>query len=71
MESSGVESKGSPWFDSLLLDKAWHKVERTLIEKALSESSGNHTQAAKLLGISRRALLYKLKYYGYSERGEA
>jgi two-component system response regulator AtoC len=71
MESSGVESKGSPWFDSLLLDKAWHKVERTLIEKALSESGGNHTQAAKLLGISRRALLYKLKYYGYSERGEA
>lgn len=70
MESSEVESKGSSWFDSLLLDKAWHKVERALIEKALSESGGNHTQAAKLLGISRRALLYKLKYYAYSEREE-
>lgn len=58
--------KENSWFDSLLLDKAWHRLERTLIEKALSESSENHTQAAKLLGISRRALLYKLKYYGYS-----
>lgn len=71
LESSETEFKGGSWFDSLLLDKAWHKLEKALIEKALSESGGNHTQAAKLLGISRRALLYKLKHYGYSEGEEA
>ncbi len=57
-------------FDSLSLDKAWQKLEKAFIEKALSESNGNHTQAAKLLGLSRRALLYKLKQYGYSEGDE-
>ena len=71
MKTGETEFKGSSWFESLLLDKAWHKLERVLIEKALSESGGNHTQAAKLLGISRRALLYKLKYYGYSEGEES
>jgi two-component system, NtrC family, response regulator AtoC len=62
-----TEFKVGSWFDSLVLNEAWHKLEKMLIEKALYESGGNHTQAAKLLGISRRALLYKLRHYGYSE----
>ncbi|MBN2054292.1 sigma-54-dependent Fis family transcriptional regulator [bacterium] len=36
-------------------------VERTLIMRALDQEAGNRTRAAKLLGISHRALLYKLK----------
>ena len=59
--------QGDAWFDSLSLDKAWQKLEKAYIEKALLESGGNRTQAAKLLGLSRRSLLYKLKQYGYSE----
>lgn len=70
LESRETEFKERSWFGSLLLDEAWHKLEKALIDKALSESGGNHTQAAKLLGISRRALLYKLKHYGYSEGEE-
>jgi two-component system response regulator AtoC len=53
--------------DSLSLEEAWQRLERAYIEKALSKTDGNRTQAAKLLGLSRRALLYKLKQYGYSE----
>ncbi|MGH7908374.1 MAG: sigma-54 dependent transcriptional regulator, partial [Thermodesulfobacteriota bacterium] len=59
--------QGDACFDSLSLDKAWQKLEKAYIEKALLESGGNRTQAAKLLGLSRRSLLYKLSQYGYSE----
>lgn len=37
------------------------KVERIMIRRALEETGGNRTKASKLLGISHRALLYKLK----------
>ncbi|OGE21426.1 MAG: histidine kinase, partial [Candidatus Dadabacteria bacterium RBG_19FT_COMBO_40_33] len=47
--------QGDAWFDSLSLDKAWQKLEKAYIEKALLESGGNRTQAAKLLGLSRRS----------------
>ncbi len=38
-------------------------LERTLISRALEETDQNRTRAAKLLEISHRALLYKLKEY--------
>ena len=38
-------------------------VEKELIRRALSKSQNNRTRAAKLLGISHRSLLYKLKDY--------
>ena len=37
-----------------------HENERALIKEALDESSGNRTEAAKRLGISRRTLYRKL-----------
>lgn len=52
--------------DTLDLDTAWKGLETTLIEKALEECGGNRTKAAKVLGISRRALLYKLKEHKIS-----
>jgi two-component system response regulator AtoC len=39
-------------------------MEMDLISKALIKTGGNRTHAAKILEISHRALLYKLKEYG-------
>ncbi|MCK4536042.1 MAG: sigma-54-dependent Fis family transcriptional regulator [Desulfuromonadales bacterium] len=46
------------------LKKAVEKLERDYISRALEETGGNRTQAAKLLEISLRSLLYKIKDYG-------
>ena len=35
-----------------------------LIRRALRATGGNRTHAAKRMGISHRALLYKIKEYG-------
>jgi two-component system response regulator HydG len=40
------------------------EVEKEMILKTLEDMSGNRTQTAKLLGISRRTLQLKLKEYG-------
>ncbi len=52
--------------DELSLKVVLPRVEYTLIERALKETGGNRTKAATLLGISHRALLYKLKEHGIS-----
>lgn len=39
------------------------RIERELIQRALKLTSNNRTRAAKLLEISHRSLLYKLKEY--------
>jgi two-component system, NtrC family, response regulator len=39
-------------------------VEKRLIQQALEKLGGNQTQAARFLGISRRALAYRLERYG-------
>ncbi len=48
----------------LSLKKAVSELERDFICRALSATCGNRTQAAKLLEISLRNLLYKIKEYG-------
>jgi DNA-binding NtrC family response regulator len=40
------------------------EMERALIVETLTATHGNRTHAAEVLGMSRRALLYKLKRYG-------
>ena len=42
-------------------------IEEALIRKALAKTGGNRTHAAKLLEISHRTLLYKLKEYEIGE----
>jgi transcriptional regulator with PAS, ATPase and Fis domain len=39
------------------------ELERRHIQEALDAEGGNQTRAAKRLGISRRALQYKLEKY--------
>ena len=49
------------------IKKASRFLEMNLIKKALKKTKGNHTHAARLLEISHRALLYKIKEYGIVE----
>jgi len=42
-------------------------LERALIREALSRTQGNRTRAAKLLDLSHRALLYKIREYGIGD----
>ncbi|MCH8306493.1 MAG: helix-turn-helix domain-containing protein, partial [Candidatus Marinimicrobia bacterium] len=39
------------------------EVECSLIEKALKSANGNQTKAAKLLGISREKIKYRMKKF--------
>lgn len=43
------------------LDVALRRAERHALEKALRKAAGNRTLAARILGVSRRALFYKLR----------
>ena len=49
------------------IKKASKALEMNLIRRALGKTKGNHTHAARLLEISHRALLYKIKEYGIAE----
>ena len=40
------------------------QIEREVIQRTLAEVTNHREKAAKLLGISLRALQYKIKEYG-------
>jgi len=48
----------------LSIKKRTRALEINLIRRALKQTNGNRTHAARVLEISHRALLYKLKEYG-------
>lgn len=48
-------------------DELFH-FRRSLVESALTESSGNQNRAARLLGMSRQALAYQIKELGVMVR---
>ena len=50
--------------DELSIKKATRFIEDTLIRRALERTGGNRTAASRILEISHRALLYKIKEYG-------
>lgn len=62
-ELNSNDSKNLPYLNLSLLEKE-------AILKALEETSGNKTQAAKLLGIGLRTLHRKLNEYNIVERSE-
>ncbi len=55
--------------DEMSIKKMSASLERILIKRALEKTKGNRTNAAKLLEISHRALLYKIKDYGLETAG--
>jgi two-component system response regulator AtoC len=54
--------------EDLSIKKRTRAMEEDLILKALDKTNGNRTHAAKLLEISHRALLYKIKEYDLQSR---
>jgi two-component system response regulator AtoC len=61
--TAGAELLAAP-DENLSIKKAEETMERELIRKALAKTGGNRTQAAKILEISHRSLLYKIKEMG-------
>jgi DNA-binding NtrC family response regulator len=59
IDGSGQDAAPAPGMDSDVED-----VEKRSIVDALRSSGGNVTKAAKMLGITRRRLGYKIKKYG-------
>jgi two-component system response regulator AtoC len=50
--------------EDLSIKRAERVLERELILRALERTGGNRTHAARLLELSHRALLYKIKEFG-------
>ena len=59
-----IASVGSGPADSATDTDRLSQIERATILATLAECQNNKTQAAKRLGISRRALIYKLREIG-------
>jgi two-component system response regulator AtoC len=59
-----VTGGGGILADGLSLKRAGELLEQEYIRKALERTGGNRTHAARILEISLRALLYKMKEYG-------
>jgi two-component system response regulator AtoC len=61
--------RGSLASGDLSIKKATAFIEQELIKRALKRTGGNRTHAAKLLELSPRALLYKIKDYDLQSVG--
>jgi two-component system response regulator AtoC len=55
--------------DGLSIKRNQRELELTLISRALEATGGNRTRAARILEISHRALLYKIKEFGLGKDG--
>lgn len=53
--------------DTSSIKQATRELEINLITRVLEQTKGNRTRAAKVLEISHRALLYKIKEYGLKQ----
>ena len=64
MKRDDTRSREDTVFEGYSLKDAQKAVEKSLITRALKETEGNRTQAARLLEISHPSLLTKIKAYG-------
>jgi two-component system response regulator AtoC len=53
--------------NEMSIKKTTRVIEEELIRRALQATGGNRTNAAKILEISHRALLYKIKEFGIED----
>ena len=66
---SRAEAAGALDAEDLSIRAAARRLEGELIERALTRTRGNRSAAARLLGLSHRALLYKLREHGLEASG--
>ena len=59
-----AEAEATPAVGDFSMRRARRRFESDLVRRALEATGGNRTRAAKLLEISYRALLYKIKEHG-------
>ena len=52
------------------LNMPLEEVEKTMLKRALEQTGGNQTQAARKLGITRDTLRYRMKKFRISENVE-
>ncbi len=64
LQARSTNDSTDDFFDGLSIKSAQQKMEKLLIERALSATAGNRTKAGKLLEISHPSLLSKIKTYG-------
>jgi two-component system, NtrC family, response regulator AtoC len=64
-------AEAAPSTGDFSMRRARRRFESDLIRRALEATGGNRTRAAKLLEISYRALLYKIKEHGLGGDGES
>lgn len=74
LKSRDMNLSGSDLFNvpssGLDLENVLANVEKQILESALERSSGNKTEAAKLLNISFRSLRYRLQKLGFADDEE-
>ena len=63
-------SQSTPVPSGLSIKKNAKEMEIKLIKEALKKTRGNRLQAARILEISHKTLLYKLKEYGLEDYGK-
>ena len=66
LSAPSVRPEGASPLD-LSVKRRTEELERALIKEALERTRGNRTRAAKLLDLSHRALLYKIRDYGLGD----
>ena len=64
LSGEALAPEGGDEQEDLSIKKSAKELEKSLIVKALKRTQYNRSQAARLLEISHRALLYKIKDYG-------
>jgi two-component system response regulator AtoC len=69
-EAAGLAPKIDLDSSALELEQALRKAERRALERALKSAAGTKNVAARLLGISRRSLYYKLEEHGLMGAGD-
>lgn len=63
--SGGSQSESIHWADSIISHHiSLNEVEETLMRRAMSQANQNVSEAARLLGLTRPALAYRLKKSG-------
>ena len=71
MHAPGAVPAATPHADPTSMDLSVKRrtdaLERVLIREALARTHGNRTRAARLLDLSHRALLYKIREYGIGD----